>query len=64
MQEDVRMFPNIVTPANPVIFDEEVCTGCNICVDVCVMDILMPNPEKGKPQLSFIRMSAITTASA
>ncbi|UCD10232.1 MAG: ferredoxin family protein [Dehalococcoidales bacterium] len=48
MPDDVRMYPNLVTPNNPVIFDEEVCTGCNSCVDVCVMDILMPNPEKGK----------------
>jgi len=48
-QEDVRMFPNAVTPGNPVIFDEKVCNGCNNCVEMWVMDILMPNPEKGKP---------------
>jgi NAD-dependent dihydropyrimidine dehydrogenase PreA subunit len=47
--ENVYMFPNIVTPNNPVIFDEEVCSGCNRCAELCVMDILMPNPEKGKP---------------
>ena len=47
--EDIRMFPNIVTPNNPVIFDKNVCNGCNNCVAMCVMDILMPNPEKGKP---------------
>ena len=51
MTEAVRMFPNIVTPSNPVIFDENVCTGCNICVDICVMDILMPNPEADKPPI-------------
>lgn len=50
-KEDVWMFPNVVTPNNPVIFDEKVCTGCNQCVDMCVMDILMPNPEKGKPPI-------------
>jgi NAD-dependent dihydropyrimidine dehydrogenase PreA subunit len=50
-QEDVRMFPNIVTPRNPVIFNEEVCKGCNVCVEICMMDILMPNPEKGKPPI-------------
>ena len=44
-QDDVRMFPNIVTPNNPVIFNEDVCNGCNNCVELCVMDILMPNPE-------------------
>ena len=50
-QEDIRMFPNLVTPRNPVIFDEKVCTGCNVCVEICVMDILVPNPEKGKPPI-------------
>jgi NAD-dependent dihydropyrimidine dehydrogenase PreA subunit len=33
----------------PIVFNEEVCTGCNKCVDVCLMEILQPNPEKGKP---------------
>ena len=27
------------------------CTGCNTCVDICIMDILAPNPEKGKPPI-------------
>jgi NAD-dependent dihydropyrimidine dehydrogenase PreA subunit len=50
-QDDIRMFPNMVTPNNPVIFNEEVCNGCNACVETCVMDILMPNPEQGKPPI-------------
>lgn len=50
-QEDVRIFPNKTTPNNPVIFNEQVCTGCNKCVELCVMDIFMPNPEKGKPPI-------------
>ncbi len=29
----------------------EVCTGCNMCVDVCVMDILVPAPKKGDPPI-------------
>jgi NAD-dependent dihydropyrimidine dehydrogenase PreA subunit len=47
-QENVKMFPNLITPYDPLIFNDEVCTGCNRCVSICVMDILMPNPEKGK----------------
>ncbi|MFC1910271.1 ferredoxin family protein [Chloroflexota bacterium] len=43
------MFPNMITPNNPVIFNEAVCNGCNQCVQLFVMDILAPNPEKGKP---------------
>ena len=50
-QENVCMLPSIVTPGSPVIFNEEVCNGCNNCVANCVMDILMPNPEKGKPPI-------------
>lgn len=33
----------------PVIFNEQTCNGCNLCVEVCPMDILAPNVEKGKP---------------
>ena len=35
--------------ARPLLFDESVCTGCNRCVETCQVDILIPNPEKGKP---------------
>jgi NAD-dependent dihydropyrimidine dehydrogenase PreA subunit len=55
MTEDARMFPNTVTPSNPIIFDENVCIGCNICVDICVMDILLPNPEADKPPIILYR---------
>jgi NAD-dependent dihydropyrimidine dehydrogenase PreA subunit len=34
-----------------VEIDGAVCTGCNTCVDICVMDVLAPNPEKGKPPI-------------
>jgi NAD-dependent dihydropyrimidine dehydrogenase PreA subunit len=35
----------------PVIFNEEACTGCNACVEVCLMEILEANPENGRPPL-------------
>jgi NAD-dependent dihydropyrimidine dehydrogenase PreA subunit len=35
----------------PVVFNEETCTGCNTCVDVCLMGILAANPEKDKPPI-------------
>ena len=41
--------PSPMTPNECVVFNEEVCTGCNTCVDVCRCDVLMPNPEKGRP---------------
>ena len=48
---DFPMFPNAVTPANPVVFNEETCKGCNVCVERCVMDIFVAHPEKGKPPI-------------
>lgn len=41
--------PNQVTPGRPLVFDEARCNGCNRCVHVCVMDLLLPSPVKGKP---------------
>ena len=35
--------------ARPLVFDESKCIGCNRCADICQVDILIPNPEKGKP---------------
>jgi NAD-dependent dihydropyrimidine dehydrogenase PreA subunit len=49
--EKTKVFPNIVTPNNPVLFNEEICNGCNICVELCVMDILLPNPGQGEPPI-------------
>jgi len=48
-QQSAKMLPNPITPNNPVIFNDDVCNGCNQCVQLCVMDVLMPNPVKGKP---------------
>jgi NAD-dependent dihydropyrimidine dehydrogenase PreA subunit len=53
MQKKVYAFPNRCTPANPVIFDPDICNGCNICVEVCQVDLLIPNPEKGKPPIAL-----------
>jgi len=32
-----------------VEIDEEICSGCQTCLDVCPMDVFAPNPEEGKP---------------
>jgi NAD-dependent dihydropyrimidine dehydrogenase PreA subunit len=43
----------MVTPEpavfDPLVFDPEICNGCNMCVDVCQVDILYPYPVEGKP---------------
>lgn len=39
----------IPSSARPIVFDEALCVGCDRCVNVCQVDIFIPNPEKGKP---------------
>ncbi len=34
--------------AEPLIFDETKCIGCNSCAGICQCDIMIPSPEKGK----------------
>jgi NAD-dependent dihydropyrimidine dehydrogenase PreA subunit len=50
-EKKVYVTPNRTTPNKPVIFNQDICNGCNRCVEVCEADILMPNPEKGKPPI-------------
>ena len=52
-ERKVYAFPNRCTPSIPVIFDPEICNGCNMCVDVCQVDLLIPNPEKGLPPITL-----------
>jgi NAD-dependent dihydropyrimidine dehydrogenase PreA subunit len=47
----VYALPNRTTPGNPVIFDAAICDGCNRCLTVCLEDVFIPNPHKGKPPL-------------
>lgn len=37
--------------SNPIIYDKDKCIGCNRCVEICQVDILIPNAEKGKPPI-------------
>ena len=39
----------VMSSARPLLFDETKCIGCNACVNICQVDILIPNPEEGKP---------------
>lgn len=48
---EVYATPNATTPGQPVVFDAAVCTGCNICVHVCLEDVFIPNPGKGGPPI-------------
>ena len=35
----------------PVVFEPDICNGCNKCVEVCQVDVFGPNPQKGKQPL-------------
>jgi NAD-dependent dihydropyrimidine dehydrogenase PreA subunit len=50
-QEKLAALPNITTPSTPVVFNPDICDGCNTCVEICQIDVLIPNPEKGKPPI-------------
>lgn len=51
MESKAYMIPNAATPCQAIFFNAELCTGCNWCVDVCRSDVMVPNPEKGKPPI-------------
>jgi NAD-dependent dihydropyrimidine dehydrogenase PreA subunit len=50
-EEKVFAIPNISTPNTPVLFNEEICNGCNICVETCQIDVYIPHPQAGKPPI-------------
>ena len=49
----IYVMPNVTTPNRPVIRDPKACIGCNTCVDVCQVDVYIPNPAKGKPPITL-----------
>lgn len=42
---------NPPTPCDSIVFDAELCIGCNRCLEVCRCDVLMPSAAKGEPPL-------------
>ncbi len=37
--------------SNPITFNPIICVGCNICIEICQVDIFIPNPEESKPPI-------------
>jgi NAD-dependent dihydropyrimidine dehydrogenase PreA subunit len=51
MKRGIKATPNPITPNKPLLFEKKRCHGCNVCVDICPMDIMIPNPKKGNPPI-------------
>jgi len=51
VREKIYATSNPPAPNRPVIFDADICNGCNTCVEACDADVFIPNPDKGKPPL-------------
>jgi ferredoxin len=41
------MVPNPLTPNQAMVIDEQLCKGCNKCVEVCHSDVLVKSPDNG-----------------
>jgi NAD-dependent dihydropyrimidine dehydrogenase PreA subunit len=52
-KDKVYILPNVATPNKPVIRNPGICNGCNTCVNICQIDVYVPNPEKGKPPITL-----------
>lgn len=51
MESKVYMVPNPPTPNAPVVFEPELCGGCNACSEVCPTGVLLPSPKSGEPPI-------------
>jgi ferredoxin len=50
-QKKLNALPNLVTPNRQAVFNPDICIGCNRCVEVCQVDVYIPNPVKGDPPI-------------
>ena len=51
MSDKVYMVPNPPTPNRAAKFNAEICSGCQMCIEACPNDVMMPNPQNGKPPI-------------
>ena len=49
MPDNAYLVPNPEMPCKAIVFDAGLCTGCNLCVEVCRTNVLVPDPERGGP---------------
>ena len=51
LQNKILTAEPVPCSTHPILYDETKCVGCNACVNICQVDILIPSPEKGKHPL-------------
>lgn len=51
MENEAYLVTNPQTPCQSVKINDELCINCNTCVNVCLTDVMVPNPEKDKPPI-------------
>lgn len=51
MEKKALYASKVPCSANPILYDDKLCIGCNRCVEICQVDVLIPNEKKGKPPI-------------
>ena len=51
-KEDVVAIPNVPTPNQPVLFDPDICTGCQTCIGLCPYSAIEYNELKGVSEVN------------
>ncbi len=51
VKDEAFIESNVTGPTIAVVIDEDLCIGCNACANICRMQTILPNPEKGKPPI-------------
>ena len=49
VKNEAWIVPNVTGPTVAVSIDPDLCIGCNACANICRVQAIMPNPEKGQP---------------
>ncbi len=44
-KEEAYAVPNLPGPGRPVLFNSDICNGCNRCVDICPFDAIHLRPS-------------------
>lgn len=62
LQNKILTAEPVPCSTHPILYDETKCVGCNACVNICQVDILIPSPEKGKHPIVLYPPASATTA--